>query len=317
MLSFSIERRAFTIIRGSKQILKYNGKNFDSLFPEFFKIYGINICIDKLKNADLTDKKNYIELLCKDLSSDEEYGFVNSLKIEYAVYPTIKIDELLIDMSYYNDYINVIIFKIENNIELLFSISPLLFKYFGLTPEILDVLNKAGKNITFQEIFNVINSTQNGRYLCLFKNYSYFQLYKELMKVEGINECTNYIGFNQNKILSFEEGNNELYFSLSKKLTLDDQKRKLNIYFIKEQRRKNTGTLVDSKPQLKTTIMFSETLNLSKTNYKTKESNDKSTSNENNKDAIKKNNLKDNNIGGAPLSVFSQATSGCKGTYNF
>ena len=308
LLSFSIERRAFTIIRGSKQILKYNGKNFDSLFPEFFKTYGINICIDKLKNADIKDKKNYIELLCKDLSSSEDYGFVNSLKIEYAVYPTIKIDELLIDMSYYNDYINVIIFKIENNIELLFSFSPLLFKYFGLTPEILDVLNKAGKNITFQEIFNVINSTQNGRYLCLFKNYSYFQLYKELMKVEGINECTNYIGFNKSNILSFEEGNNEIYFSLSKKLSLDDQKRKLNIYFIKEQRRKNTGTLVDSKPQLKTTIMFSETLNLSKTNYKTNESNDKSTSNENNKDAIKKYNPKDNNLGGAPLSLFSQAS---------
>ena len=36
------------------------------------------MCLDKLKNSDITDKKNYIELICKDLSSDETLGYICS-----------------------------------------------------------------------------------------------------------------------------------------------------------------------------------------------------------------------------------------------
>ena len=185
-LNFSIERRIFTIIRGSKELLKYSGKDFEIIFPNFFKSYAINMCLDKLKNSDITDKKNYIELICKDLSSDETLGYIFPIKIEFSVYPTIKIDELLISMNYRTDYTNILIFRTtNNNSEHLFSLSSKLFNYFGVTPEILLVLEKNGFYINYSQLFTFQNYFDNSNIIvCTFNQHKYLKYYNKLMKTE-------------------------------------------------------------------------------------------------------------------------------------
>ena len=316
LLNFSIERRVFTIIRGSKQLLKYTGKNFDNLFPDFFKTYGINMCMDKLKNADLRDNKNYLELICKDLSSNETIGFITPFKIEYSVYPTIKIDELIIDMNFQTDYSNIIIFKVENNSkkECLFSLSSPLFKYFGVTPEIISILNKAGKNIPFSIMFSRTNLSSQKGLICLFKCSEYYKYHKELIKVEGLNECCNYKemkNFNiNNRFLANEEEKKEIFFTLIKKFSCDDSKIKYNIYYIKEQKKKKTGSMIDNSSQFKNSI-FHEFANLDLNGVNDSEKNNGSNKDSNNKDPPKyKYDVKtiSNNLGGPALSLFSQAS---------
>ena len=313
LLNFSIERRLFTIIRGSKQVLKFTGKNFDSLFPEFFKVYGINMCMDKLKNSDIRDNKNFIEIICKDLSSNETIGFVSPMKIEYSVYPTINIDELLIDMNFIIDYTDIIIFQIESNshLEFLFSLSSNLFKYFGVTPEILSILNKAGKNISFSTLFCRTNMSKEEN-LCLFRCHSYYQIHKELIKVEGLNESCNFKEMKnfqkQNNFLQNEEEEKKIYFTITKKFTCNDSKVQYNVYHIKEKKKKkqieNAITHVKSSA-------FTEFASINfNVKEKSEDYNDLSNNKENNENGKYKldiNNVS-NNIVGPNLSLFSQAS---------
>ena len=316
LLNFSIERRVFTIMRGSKQLLKYSGKNFDNLFPDFFKNYGINMCMDKLKNTDLRDKKNYIELICKDLSSNETIGFITPIKIEYSVYPTVKIDELIIEMNFQTDYSNIIIFKVDNNSkkECLFSLSSPLFKYFGVTPEIISILNKAGKNIPFSIMFNRTNLNSTKGIICLFRCAEYYKYHKELIKVEGLNECCNFKemkNFNiNNRFLANEDDKKEIFFTLTKKFSCDDSKIKYNIYYIKEQKKKKTGTIIDNSSQLKNSV-FHEFANLDLNGVNDSEKQSNNNNSKNNKEGSKyKYDVKtiSNNLGGPALSLFSQAS---------
>ena len=109
-------------------------------------------------------------------------------------------------MNFIIDYTDIIIFQIESNshLEFLFSLSSNLFKYFGVTPEILSILNKAGKNISFSTLFCRTNMSKEEN-LCLFRCHSYYQIHKELIKVEGLNESCNF-----KEMKNFQKQNNFL-----------------------------------------------------------------------------------------------------------
>ncbi len=310
LMYFSFERRLFTIIRGSKEILPFSGKNFDYLFPEFFKNFGINGFIEKLKNDNITEGKNLIELISKDLVHNENIGYVSSFKIEYQVYPTIKTDELLINMNYLLNFSGIIIFKISHNTyqENLFSLSSNLFKFFGVTPEILYIISKEGIHIPMSSLFSEIginiSKTKNSR---LFIHNKYLKLHKKILKVEGINECLNYKdikNFSENfkKLIGEKK---EIYFSLKKKFECDDSKNKYIVYYIKEQKKKKTGTIIDHLTTIMNSFNIHETLNT-----QDNEIIDVEEENNNNieEDTIKKKKEKKNLLVTQNLSIFSQAS---------
>ena len=308
LMYFSFERRLFTIIRGSKEILPFSGKNFDCLFPEFFKNFGINGFIEKLKNDNITEGKNIIELISKDLIHNENMGYVSSFKIEYSVYPTIKADELLININYLINFSGIIIFKISHNTsqENLFSLSSNLFKFFGVTPEIISILNKEGIHIPITSLFSEIginlSKTKNSR---LFIHNTYLKLHKKILKVEGLHECLNYENiknFNQNFKKLIEE-KKEIYFSLKKKFECDDSKNKYIVYYIKEQKKKKTGTIIDHL----TTIMNSFNIN-DHLNTQDNEMIDVEEENNNKEDSLKIKKEKKNLLVTQNLSFFSQAS---------
>ena len=302
-LSFSIERRIFTIIRGSKELLKYSGKDFEIIFPNFFKSYAINMCLDKLKNSDITDKKNYIELICKDLSSDETLGYIFPIKIEFSVYPTIKIDELLISMNYRTDYTNILIFRTtNNNSEHLFSLSSKLFNYFGVTPEILLILEKYGYYINYSKLFKFQNYFENTNIiLCTFNQSKYIKYYKKLMKIEGLCECSNYNELKEfhNQFYNYKN-EEEIKFKMQKKFICEDSENIYLIYHIKEFKNKKQG-------EHNNTIELTKSI-VSEYNPTVTKIDNENIEDENNiNGSQKKTIVKTLNIGGN-ISLFSQAS---------
>ena len=306
LLYFSIERRIFTIIRGSKEILPFSGKNLDYLFPDFFKYYGINAFVEKLKNENILQEKNNIEFISKDFSYNDLIGYISSFKIEYSVYPTIKTEELLIDINYMFNFTKIIIFKIDNdsNEEYLFSLSSSLFKFFGVTPEILVILNKSEKKIFFHSFFTQIGiNCSKSKYSFLFLHNEYLKYHKKLLNVEGLNECLNYeemknYQINFKKLISEKR---EIYFKLMKKFICDNSRTKYIVYHIKEQKKKNSE-LVDHLTILKQSFIIAD---LIKNNEN--EIIDVEEENEN-KENIGKINLKNLHFSGVNLSIFSQAS---------
>ena len=297
-LNFSIERRIFTIINGSRELLKYSGKDFEIIFPNFFKSYGINMCLDKLKNTDITDKKNFIELICKDLSSNEILGYIFPIKIEFSVYPTIKIDELLISMNYRTDYTNILIFRTtNNNSEHLFSLSSKLFNYFGVTPEILLILEKSGFYINYSKLFTFQNYYDNSNIiLCSFNQNKYLRYYKKLMKTEGLCECSNYDELKEFHNKFYNKNNEEIKFQIQKKFICEDSENLYLIYHIKEFKNKKQ----DENSDINEKSIISE-YNPTVTKMDNFEDENK------NNDSQKRTILKTLNIGGT-LSFFSQAS---------
>ena len=297
-LNFSIERRIFTIINGSKELLKYSGKDFEIIFPNFFKSYAINMCLDKLKNSDITDKKNYIELICKDLSLNETLGYIFPIKIEFSVYPTIKIDELLISMNYRTDYTNILIFRTtNNNSEHLFSLSSKLFNYFGVTPEILLILEKSGFYINYSKLFTFQNYYDNSNIiLCSFNQNKYLRYYKKLMKTEGLCECSNYDELKEFHNKFYNKNNEEIKFQIQKKFICEDSENLYLIYHIKEFKNKKQ----DENSDINEKSIISE-YNPTVTKMDNFEDENK------NNDSQKRTILKTLNIGGT-LSFFSQAS---------
>ena len=87
-------------------------------------------------------------------SNLKNYGFIESFKMNYIIYPTNLINELFVQANYRIGYSNLIIFvKSNNSEEALFSFSFQLYKFFGLSPQDISLLNNYGIPIFFQNIF--------------------------------------------------------------------------------------------------------------------------------------------------------------------
>ena len=310
ILNYSIERRLFTIIRGSQELLQFSGKDLEIIFPEFFKLYGINICLDKLRNADITDAKNNVELICKNLSLNEHLGYISPIKMEYSVYPTIKVEELLIHINYRTDYTNIIIFRTNvNNAEHLFSLSSKLFKFFGVTPEILSILDKSGYYIDFSHLFHFQNYNYNSsKTICIFNQIDYAKYYKQLMKAEGLQDCSNYKELKEFHKEFFQNVREEITFQIQKKFIIEDYQTLYIIYHIKEQKKKKKGTNVQSDEIYQTIISeYDAEKEAKKVNENLEESINEKTSNLNKGNGQKKM-VKTLNIANPTLSIFSQAS---------
>ena len=153
LVKYIIDRDTFTIIKGSKEVLKYQGNSLDSIFPEYLKETGLNLFKNQLENVDKTDQKPIFSFVIKDLAHQEAYGFVDSFKMKYFVYPTNMINELLMQANFVNGFTNIMIFEELEGEQILFAFSAQLYKYFGITPNMIYVLKKAGMNVDFDLLF--------------------------------------------------------------------------------------------------------------------------------------------------------------------
>ena len=163
LMKYYIEYDYFLIIKGSKELLKYQGKLFSKIFPPLFENTAINKFKEQLINEEQKEKKPLFEFFIKSMSLNlnPNFGFIESIKMKYLIYPTNSINELFIQANYINNYNNLMIFEDIGNNEILVTFSPQMYKIIGLTPEMITSLKKTMNYITFNNLFNFKNSNQN------------------------------------------------------------------------------------------------------------------------------------------------------------
>ena len=256
LVKYIIDRDTFTIIKGSKEVLKYQDNSLESIFPDYLKETGLELFKNQLENVEKNDQKPLFSFVIKDLYHSETFGFVDSFKMKYFVYPTNMINELLMQANFINNFTNIMIFEELEGEQILFSFSAQLYKYFGITPNMIYILKKAGMNINFDILFpkkkakrskkerrnenqNIVLDDNNFH----FEYKTYLPLYKKLLECDGLNDVSNYSQLKDklNEMALMAQENKELIFNIQPKDIFENYGIKYSIFHIKEQKKKKKG----------------------------------------------------------------------------
>ena len=280
LMKYFIEYDYFLIIKGSKELLKFQGKLFSKIFPPLFENIAINKFKEQLINQEKKDKKPLFEFFMKSMSLSQNLGFVESIKMKYFIYPTNSINELFIQASYVNNYNNLMIFEDSGNEEILVTFSPQMYKIIGLTPDMLSSLKKTMNFITFNSIFHFKNGnenihTNNNNYLstinsvtnsnifssnihhnnenyqnrnehednlCNFQYKTYYPFYLSLV-ANLLRDNTNFSQVKEKvaEISNLAKEQKEISFIVYKKFELELGNNKYNIYTLKEHKKRMKG----------------------------------------------------------------------------
>ena len=252
LLKYIIDRDTFTIIKGSKEVLKYQGKSLDSIFPDYLKEIGLHLFKNQLENIERENQKPIFNFIIKDLVHNETFGFVDSFKMKYFVYPTNMINELLMQANFINSFTSIMIFEEYEGEQILFSFSAQLYKYFGITPNMIYILKKAGMIISFDILFPKKKSKskkKKNHYEILDENtYSfeykhYYPIYKKLIECDGLNDVANYLTLKDklSEMQQMAQDDKELFFNIQPKDKFENCGIKYDIFNIKELKKKKKG----------------------------------------------------------------------------
>ena len=240
LLKYNIFKKSFLIIKCSKNLIKYQGKSLTAIFPDFYKIHGINNLIRQLKNNDQNsnESKSIIEFIIKDLSHDENLNFIDSFKIKYTISPTDDIDTILLQGNYINNYVNYIIFKKNSSGEFLYSFSVASYKFLCLTPYMVFLLSKTGNYIPFKKIFEQKQDYKENEFL--FNFTSYYSYFKKLIKCDALQDMSNYsqIITKAKEIKFLAENKKKIHFLLTIKTEFYVDGNLLIVYNIKENKKR-------------------------------------------------------------------------------
>ena len=255
LIKYIIDRDTFTIIKGSKEVLKYQGNSLDSIFPEYLKEIGLNLFKNQLENVEKENQKPIFNFIIKDLIHNETFGFVDSFKMKYFVYPTSMINELLLQANFINCFTSVMIFEEYEGEQILFSFSAQLYKYFGITPNMIYILKKAGMIVNFDLLFpkkrnskNKKKRNENNNNILDENTYSfeykhYFPIYKKLIECDGLNDVANYLTLKDklSEMQQMAQDDKELIFHIVPKEKFENNGIKYAIFNIKEVKKKKKG----------------------------------------------------------------------------
>ena len=252
LIKYIIDRDTFTIIKGSKEVLKYQGNSLDSIFPDYLKEVGLNLFKSQLENVEKENQKPIFNFIIKDLVHNETFGFVDSFKMKYFVYPTSMINELLMQANFINCFTSIMIFEEYEGEQILFSFSAQLYKYFGITPNMIYVLKKAGMIVNFDLLFpkkkakskkkkNENANLDENTYSFEYKIY--YPIYKKLIECDGLNDVANYLTLKDklSEMQQMAQDDKELIFNIQPKEKFENSGIKYDIFNIKEVKKKKKG----------------------------------------------------------------------------
>ena len=245
LMKFFIEHDYFLIIKGSKELLKYQGKHFSKIFPEGFERIAVNKFKEQLINYEQRDIKPFFDFFIRSLSNNQSFGFIESFKMKYFIYPTNKINELYIQANYLNNFSNLMIFQIFDNEEYLYCFSPQLYKLTGLTPRMIYSLKKSGNNISFKDLFSNkgISKSDQDKNIYKFQYERYYPFFQSLISNDFLKDNVNVSQINDkiNEISNMANEKKEILFLIIKKCDLEITNNKYILYNLKEQKRKKRG----------------------------------------------------------------------------
>jgi len=245
LMKYFIEHDYFQIIKGSKELLKYQGKQFSKIFPDDFQRIAICKFKEQLINQEQKDIKPFFEFFVKNLNNNQSFGFIESFKMKYLIYPTDTVNELFIQGNFVNNYATLIVFQMYDNEEYLYSFSPQLYKVIGLTPSMTYSLKKAGINISFNNLFikNNGNKYEQDKNIYTFQYSRYYPFYQMLVSSDTVKDNHNFSQLKDktNEISNMANEKKEIIFLITKKFEISLINYKYIIYSMKEQKRKKRG----------------------------------------------------------------------------
>ena len=136
--------------------------------------------------------------------------------------------------------------------QILFSFSSQLYKYFGITPNMIYILKKSGMYLNFDILFpkkklrrgrtrenrHNKNTPEDNNFEFDYKNY--LPVYKKLLECDGLNDISNYSQLKDKlgEISMMASENKKMFFNIIPKEVFENSGIKYQIYNIKEQKRK-------------------------------------------------------------------------------
>lgn len=153
LIKYLFKANSSYIIKAGGAIKSNINKPFESIFPNTFKLYGLNVFIDQLYKNNFKDEKNVFEFVVKNLN--EDYNLYNeAFQMKYVLYPAIETDEMIIAGSFIIEYEDILVFE-KNAIRdsSLVSFSKRLEYFFGISPLEIQNFKSNGKIFTFTQLF--------------------------------------------------------------------------------------------------------------------------------------------------------------------
>ena len=246
LLKYNIEKEVFLIIKGSKEMQKFQGKQFNCIFPRELRDEGSILLKTQLNNLNEDESKTVFEFVVENKIKDTK--FIDSFKMNFAIYPTTLINELFIQANYKVGYMNLIIFESYNQDETLYSYSFQLYKFLGITPKDIQLLKNSGISFNFENLFKkrIIDTPENKeekekqKIEYIFSYRDYVSIYKRLIHLDIIKESQNYPQM-ADKLKQFEtqsKEDKEIIFQINKRFECYTKLKTYNIYSIKEIKKK-------------------------------------------------------------------------------
>ena len=225
---------------------KYQGKQFILIFHRELRDEGGLLLKSQLNNLNDGGSKTVFEFIIE--TKVKEIKFIDSFKMNFAIYPNSVINELFLQANYKVGYLNLIIFETLNKDESLYSYSFQLYKFLGITPKDIQLLKNSGISFDFNTLFKkrVYEQTDNKEekekqkpeYIFSYKDY--ILIYKRLIRLDVIKESQNYPQMTD-KLKQFEtqaKEDKEIIFQITKKFECNTKLKTYNVYSIKEIKKK-------------------------------------------------------------------------------
>ena len=244
LLKYNIEKEVFLIVKGSKEMQKYQEKQFTSIFPRELRDEGTYLFKNQLNNLNKDEPKTIFEFVVETKIKDTK--FIDSFKMNFAIYPTCLINVLFLQANYKIGYLNLIAFESYNQEETLYSYSFQLYKFLGITPKDIQLLKSSGISFSFNTLFKkrIVETPdskeEKQKQEYIFSYVDYVKIYKKLIYLDIIKESQNYSQMSD-RLKQFEllaKENKELIFQITKKFQCETRLKTYNIYSIKEIKKK-------------------------------------------------------------------------------
>ena len=241
LIKYLIDKDSFTIIKCSKDFIKYEGNNLENIFPDFLKISAIEKLRGQLKNIEQKDFNQVFEYVIKSTNDNNKDSFIEAFRIEFFIYPTYNINEIFIfAKKYIIGYTDYIIYEVKKDSkDYIFSFSYKIYKYFGITPEMISILRKIGVFIESDKILT--QKDRNNKSLFILKYSHYFPFYEKLLKYDALMDLPDYpkIIEKAKEIKNMAKEEKEVSFIITLKGEYTYSGGALNLYSVREQLKKN------------------------------------------------------------------------------
>ena len=238
LIKYTIDKDNFTIIKCSKDFIKYEGNNLENIFPEFLKKVNVDKFILQLKNMDQRSFNQIFECIIKSSNDINKDNFIEAFKMEFCIYLTFNINEIYIfGRKYTIGYTDYIIYEQRNDkSDIIFSFSYKIYKYLGITPEMVYLLRKMGMFIECDKIF--IKKDNENEFILKYSNY--YPYYENIIKNEALLDLPDYstVVEKQRELKSMSKEDREVIFIISLKEECKTNIGNFNIYNIKEKIKK-------------------------------------------------------------------------------